>query len=132
MSGTTPDKIARRFRCLALNDNVPWMTALGNDYSYDQIFARQLMNFALPGDLLMVLSVSGSSPNVVRAVEWARENGVATIALLGSRKGRLAELAQDVIAINSPHYGRVEDAHMAICHMICYGFMENEHWSRTI
>src|SRR5438477_11813000 len=58
------DKIARRFRCLALNDNVAWMTALGNDYSYDAVFFRQLMNFALPGDLLMVLSVSGSSPNV--------------------------------------------------------------------
>lgn len=118
------DKLARRFRCLALNDNVSWMTALGNDYAYDTIFSRQLMNFARPRDILLALSVSGNSPNVIRAAEWAREHQLFTIALVGSKRGRLAELADEVIVINSAHYGRVEDAHMAICHLICYGFME--------
>ena len=119
------DKIGRRFRCLSLNDNVSWLTALGNDYSYDEVFSRQLMNYGKPGDLVFVMSVSGSSPNVVRGVEWARKNGLRTVALVGSKKGRLAELADTVIVIGSPHYGRVEDAQMGICHMICYAFMEN-------
>ncbi len=119
------DKIGRRFRCLSLNNNVSWLTALGNDYAYEDIFSRQLMNYGKAGDLVLVMSVSGSSPNVVRGVEWARKNGLRTIALVGGKRGKLAELADVVIVINSPHYGRVEDAHMAICHLLCYAFMEN-------
>ncbi len=118
------DKIGRRFRILSLNDNVSWMTALGNDYAYEDIFVRQLTNYARPGDLAFTMSVSGNSPNVVKAIDWAAKNGLSTIALVGDKRGRLAELAQDVIVIGSGHYGRVEDAHMGICHMICYAFME--------
>src|SRR5688572_27269506 len=66
------DKVGARFRCVSLNDNVSWMTALGNDYSYEDIFVRQLMNYGRAGDIVLALSVSGNSPNVVRAVEWAR------------------------------------------------------------
>lgn len=119
------DKVRRRFRCLSLNDNVSWMTALGNDYSYDDIFVRQLMNFAQRGDLALAMSVSGNSPNVVLAMEWARTAGLQTIALVGGKRGKLADIAEQVIVIDSPHYGRVEDAHMGICHMLCYAFMEN-------
>src|SRR3954451_17673909 len=118
------DKLAKRFRCLSLNDNVSWMTALGNDYAYEDVFVRQLENYARPGDLVMVMSVSGNSPNVVKAVDWSRRHGVHTIALVGGKRGRLAELADDPVVIESHHYGRVEDAHMAICHMLCYAFME--------
>ncbi len=107
------DKIGRRFRCLSLNDNVSWMTALGNDYAYEEIFSRQLMNYGKPGDLVFALSVSG------------KKNGLRTIALVGGKKGRLAELADIVLVIQSPHYGRVEDAQMGICHLLCYAFMEN-------
>ena len=119
------DKLARRFRCLSLNDNVSWMTALGNDYSYEDVFVRQLINYARPGDLAMTLSVSGNSPNAVKAIDWAKKNGLRTIALVGSKRGRLAQLADQVIVIDSEHYGRVEDAQMGICHMLCYAFMEN-------
>jgi D-sedoheptulose 7-phosphate isomerase len=119
------DKIGRRFRCLSLNDNVSWMTALGNDYCYEDIFVRQLMNYARPGDLAFAMSVSGNSPNVVRAMEWARQTGLQTIALVGGKKGRLADIAETVLVIDSPHYGRVEDAQMGVCHMLCYAFMEN-------
>jgi len=119
------DKLMKRFRCVSLNDNVSWMTALGNDYSYEDIFLRQLMYQGNAGDVVMALSGSGNSPNVVRAVEWARRNGLATIALVGAKRGRLADLASQVIVINSTHYGRVEDAQMGICHMLCYAFMEN-------
>ena len=122
------DKLARRFRILCLNDNISWMTALGNDYSYEEVFRRQLMNFARPGDIALTLSVSGNSPNLVRTFEWSRENGLHTIALVGAKRGRLAELADDLIVINSTHYGQVEDAQMTICHMLCYAFIENPHW----
>ena len=119
------DKLSRRFRCLSLNDNVSWLTALGNDYAYDEVFSRQLMNYGKAGDLVFAMSVSGNSPNVVRGVEWAKKNGLRTIALVGGKKGKLAELADTVIVIDSPHYGRVEDAQMGVCHMLCYAFMEN-------
>jgi D-sedoheptulose 7-phosphate isomerase len=125
------DKVGRRFRVISLNDNVSWMTAIGNDYSYDQIFIRQLTNYARPGDLVLALSVSGNSPNAVNALEWAAQNGLHTIALVGGKRGRMAEIARDAIVIDSTHYGRVEDAQMAICHLICYAFMENPDWAKA-
>jgi D-sedoheptulose 7-phosphate isomerase len=121
---SSSDKIGRRFRCLSLNDNVSWLTALGNDYAYEDIFVRQLENFAQPQDLVLVMSVSGRSPNIVKAVRWANEHGLETIALIGGQRGELAKMARHVVTIESTHYGRVEDAHMAICHMLCYSFIE--------
>mgnify|MGYP001584052350 CR=1 FL=1 len=118
------DKIGRRFRILSLNDNVSWLTALGNDYAYEDVFVRQLMNYAKPGDLAFALSVSGNSPNAVKGLEWAAKNGLSTVALVGKKRGRLADLAKEVIVIDSEHYGRVEDAQMGICHILCYAFME--------
>lgn len=118
------DRTWRRFRCISINDNTPWITALGNDYSYDEIFVRQLMNFAKSGDILFVMSVSGSSPNLVKAASWANENGIKVIALLGAKQGKLAALADVPVVVNDTHYGRVEDAHMGICHMIAYAFMD--------
>jgi D-sedoheptulose 7-phosphate isomerase len=118
------DKIGKRFRVLSLNDNVSWITALGNDYAYEDVYVRQLENYARPDDFVLVLSVSGNSPNVVKAVEWARRHGVFTAALVGGKRGRLAEIADEAIVIDDTHYGRAEDAQMAICHMLCYAFME--------
>jgi D-sedoheptulose 7-phosphate isomerase len=118
------DKLSRRFRCMSINDNTPWMTALGNDYAYDQIFAKQLANFARVGDVVLCMSVSGNSPNLVKALEWANAHEVETIALVGGKRGRLAEIANHSIVIDSEHYGRVEDAHMTICHLLAYAFME--------
>ncbi len=125
------DKIGRRFRVISLNDNVAWMTALGNDYAYDEIFVRQLMNYARTGDVVLALSVSGNSPNVVKALEWSAANGVHTVALVGGKRGRMAEVAHTTIVIDSTHYGRVEDAQMGICHMLCYAFMENPDWAKA-
>jgi D-sedoheptulose 7-phosphate isomerase len=119
------DKIGKRFRVVSLNDNMSWITALGNDYAYDQVYVRQLMNYANPGDVVLVMSVSGNSPNVVKAVEWAKSHGVWTAALVGGKRGRLAELADLAIIVPSEHYGRAEDVQMTICHMLCYAFMEN-------
>ena len=101
------------------------MTALGNDYSYEDVFVRQLENYGRPGDVVLTMSVSGNSPNCVNALEWAKTNGLVTIALTGAHKGRMAEIAEHVVVVEDTHYGRVEDAHMGICHMLCYAFMEN-------
>ena len=119
------DKIGRRFRVLSLNDNVSWMSALGNDYAYEDVFVRQLHNYARPGDVVLVMSVSGNSPNVVKAVQWAKDNGVFTAALVGGKRGKLAEIADVSIVVPDVHYGRAEDVHMTVCHMLCYAFMEN-------
>lgn len=120
------DKAYRRFRCISLNENLSWITAIGNDYAYEDIFVRQLENYARKGDMVMVLSVSGNSPNLVKAIEWCKQNDVYSIALLGGQKGKLMEMADRSVIINSTHYGRVEDCQMHICHMICYAFIENE------
>ncbi|MBO9639426.1 MAG: SIS domain-containing protein [Siphonobacter aquaeclarae] len=120
------DRMGRRFRVSSLNESISWITALGNDYAYDEVYRMQLHNYARPGDLVMMLSVSGSSPNLVKAAEWSRENGVETIALVGGKGGTLAEICDTVVRIADTHYGRAEDAQMAICHLICYAFIEGE------
>jgi D-sedoheptulose 7-phosphate isomerase len=125
------DKLNKRFRVLSLADNVSWMTALGNDYAYEDIFVGQLQNFGWPGDLAMGISVSGNSPNCVKALDWAKRNGLRTAALVGAKRGRMAEIADRVLVINDTHYGRVEDAQMGICHILCYAFMEHPEWAAT-
>ena len=124
LSKAASDKLPTRFKGLCLNESISWITALGNDYAYEDIYVRQLMNFAKPGDIVFVLSVSGNSPNIVKAVEWSKQNNVYTIALTGKKTNQLQGLADFHIGIESVHYGRVEDAHMHICHMICYAFIE--------
>jgi len=118
------DKLGRRFKVMSLNDNVSWITALGNDYAYEDIYVRQLENYAKPGDLAMALSVSGSSPNLVKAMQWAKKNQLVTISLVGQKQGRLPDLSEHCIVVDDSHYGRAEDAQMGICHMLCYAFME--------
>jgi D-sedoheptulose 7-phosphate isomerase len=125
------NKLGKRFRVLCLNDNVSWITALGNDFSYDEVFRGQLMNYARPGDMALTFSVSGDSPNCVKAMEWATSHGLFTAALVGGKRGRLAEICDEAIVINSTHYGHVEDAQMTIAHMLCYGFVENPAWEKT-
>src|SRR5438105_8893658 len=118
------DKTGKRFRVLSLNDNVSWLTALANDYAYEDVFSGQLQNYARPGDIALSLSVSGNSPNCVKGLEWAQQHGMRTVAIVGAKRGRMAEIAEQVIVIDETHYGRVEDAHMGICHLLCYAFME--------
>lgn len=118
------DALPRRFRVISLTDNIPWITAIGNDYSYDDIFVRQLANYAREGDVLIAASVSGNSPNLVKAFEWSRTQGLKTVALVGAKRGKLAELGDQVIVVGDTHYGRVEDVHMHILHLLCYAFWE--------
>jgi D-sedoheptulose 7-phosphate isomerase len=113
-----------RFRIMALTDSLPTITAYSNDVSYDCVFVEQLKNFAQPEDLVMCISGSGNSANVVQAMEYANSIGCKTIALTGRDGGKLGPMAQLNIQIPVPHMGRIEDAHMIVCHMIAYEFME--------
>jgi D-sedoheptulose 7-phosphate isomerase len=113
-----------RFRIMALTDQLPTLTAYANDVSYDAVFVEQLKNFAQPGDLFMGISGSGNSPNVLRAMEYANQAGCRTMALTGRDGGRLGPMAQLNIQVPVPHMGRIEDAHMIVCHMIGYYFMD--------
>src|SRR5262249_11534403 len=102
----------RRFRIMALTDSLPTLTAYSNDCSFECVFVEQLKNFAEPGDVLLAVSTSGNSANVLRAVEYANSIGCRTIALTGWDGGKLGPSAQLEIHIPHDHTGRVEDAHM--------------------
>ena len=115
-----------RFRILALTDSIATLTAYTNDVGYDVVFVEQMRNFAEPGDLFLGISGSGNSPNVLRAIEYANSVGCRTLALTGRDGGKLGPLAQLNIQVEVPHMGRIEEAHMIVCHMICYYFMDTE------
>ena len=117
---------AKRFRIMALTDSLPTLTAYSNDVDYACVFVEQLKNFAQPGDVVMAISGSGNSPNVLRTLEYARELGCRTIALTGRDGGQLGPLAELNIQVANPHMGRIEDGHMIVAHMISYYFMDIE------
>ena len=116
----------KRFRIMALTDSLPTITAYSNDVSYECVFVEQLKNFAEPGDVLLAISGSGNSPNVLRAVEYANSIQCRTIALSGRDGGKLAPLVELNIQASNPHMGRIEDVHLIVMHMICYYFMDTE------
>jgi D-sedoheptulose 7-phosphate isomerase len=107
-------------RVMSLSDNVSWLTALANDEGYDRVFSGQLENFARPGDALVVISASGNSPNLVKAVELARGRGVFTLGLLGFDGGVLKDHVDDYLWIPTEKgaYGLVESAHSLLCHVL--------------
>ena len=105
-------------RAFALADNAPLLTAWANDAEYARCFAEQVEALAEPGDLIVAISASGNSPNVLEALHVARERGARTIALVGFDGGRAAGLADLALHVPRGHYGLVEDAHMAIGHAL--------------
>lgn len=107
------------FRVVALTDNVPLMTAWGNDTDYQRIFAEQLATLARPGDVLVAISASGNSPNILLAAEAARAAGATTLALTGKTGGKLAKLADLAIRVPLDPIEQVEDAHVVIAHSLC-------------
>jgi D-sedoheptulose 7-phosphate isomerase len=107
-----------RFRILSLNDNVALVTALSNDVGYDQVFAEQLTNLIRPGDVLISISGSGNSPNVLRAMRYARASSATNIALLGFDGGQAMELADEYVLVPASDYGIVEDLHMVLDHVL--------------
>ena len=115
-----------RFKVIPLTDNVAWMTALSNDLSYEDVFVEQLRNFAEPGDVLLAISGSGNSENVLRAVRFANGRGCHTVGFSGFGGGELKALARHCIVVESDHMGRVEDVHLMLQHIVCYYFMDAE------
>ena len=103
-------------RCVSLASNLPLLSALGNDFGYAEVFRRQLVSLARPGDALLLVSASGNSENVVRACEHANQHEISTIAFVGFEGGRLRELARHSVWIPSDDYGVVEDAHQSLVH----------------
>src|SRR5678815_548858 len=107
-------------RVMSLSDNVSWLTALANDEGYDRVFAGQLENFARKDDVLVVISSSGNSSNLVRAVEVARSRGMTIIGLLGFDGGVLRQLTDDCLVVQTAKglYGLVEPMHEMVCHLL--------------
>jgi D-sedoheptulose 7-phosphate isomerase len=110
--------MTKRFRTHCLNDNIAGTTAITNDLSYDEIFIEQLKTYLSPGDVVIGISGSGNSENVVRAVQWARENGATTIGLVGYKGGRLGEAADITVHVPVPDMEITEDVHTIIFHAI--------------
>jgi D-sedoheptulose 7-phosphate isomerase len=108
----------KRFRGLSLADNVGLITAYGNDLSYDEVFAGQLRAILDEGDLLVAISGSGNSPNVLKAVEYANEAGGQTLAVAGYDGGKLKQIAQHCVLIPSFDMQLCEDAHLMFGHMV--------------
>ena len=107
-------------RVMSLSDNVSWLTALANDEGYERVFAGQLENFAKANDVLVVLSASGNSANLLRAVEMARARKLKTIAFLGFDGGALKSMVDEVVLLPTPKgaYGLVESGHDLLCHIL--------------
>ncbi len=117
-----PDK--KRFRVTALTDNVPLMTAWANDTSYEMVFAEQLSGLLRPGDVLLAMSGSGNSPNILRAVEYASASGATTIGLTGYDGGRLAGLVDHAVIVSDNCMERIEDVHLVLGHAVAVALRE--------
>lgn len=115
----------RSFRIIALTDNVPLLTAFGNDVGFDEIFSGQLSVLGRKGDVLVVISGSGNSANIVKAVETARDTDIRTIGFLGMGGGKVAEMVDVSVVVPSDKYAYIEDAHLAMNHLIATYFANN-------
>lgn len=114
----------RRVRVISLCDNSAALTAWANDTSYEKVFTEQLTSLFRPGDALLAISASGNSPNIVDACQWMRAQGGVVIGLAGFGGGKLKELAQTCVVVNSRDYGHVETVHVAINHFWVDSFRE--------
>ena len=112
------DDRKRRFKILSLTDNTPYILAWGNDEGFDRVFVEQLKNLASPGDLLVAISGSGNSPNILRAVEWANAHGLTTYGCTGFGGGKLRGLAHTGLHVPLDDMGIVETLHLAAFHWV--------------
>ncbi len=104
---------------LALTVDTSAITAIGNDYGFERVFSRQVEAYGQPGDVLIVLSTSGRSPNVIAAAEAARARGIAVVALTGAQPGPLGALADEVLAVPAADTARVQEVHLTLLHVLC-------------
>ena len=112
------DESKKRLKIMSLTDNVGWILALGNDVGYDQIFVQQLMNYGRAGDLVIAISGSGNSPNVLKAVDWANRHGLVTFGLTGYSGGKLRGMARHNLHVALDDMGMVESIHLCLFHWV--------------
>lgn len=112
------DETRKRMRVLSLTDNAGWIMAVGNDLAYDEIFVQQLMNYGQAGDLVVAISGSGNSPNILKAVDWANRHGLVTFGLTGYDGGRLKEQEQHGLHVALNDMGMVESIHLCLFHWV--------------
>ena len=115
---------------LALGHEVPTLTAIGNDAGYDEVFARQVQAIGRRGDLVVGISTSGGSRNVVRALEVARSRGMRTAALASEREGPVVEAAEVAVRVPSTSTPRIQESHLLVVHLLC-AYLEPRHAMRT-
>src|SRR5215469_1688825 len=108
----------RRLKVLSLTDNTPYILAWGNDEGFERVFVEQLKNLASPGDLLIAISGSGNSPNILRAVEWANRNGLKTFGCTGFDGGKLRKVANKGLHVPLDDMGIVESIHLTAFHWV--------------
>lgn len=108
----------KRLKVLSLTDNTPWVMAVANDLHYDRIFLEQLKNLASPGDVLLAISGSGNSPNILKAVEWANANGMTTVGITGFDGGKLKAMGQYNLHAPVNDMGIVESLHQVVFHWV--------------
>ena len=112
------DDTKKRLKIISLTDNTPYILAWGNDEGFDRVFSEQLKNLASPGDLLVAISGSGNSPNILRAVNWANTHGLTTFGCTGFSGGKLRELAHHCLHVPLDDMGIVESIHLTAFHWV--------------
>jgi D-sedoheptulose 7-phosphate isomerase len=112
------DESKKRLKIMSLTDNQGWILAVGNDLGYEHIFSQQLMNYGTAGDLVIAISGSGNSPNVLTAVDWANRHGLTTFALTGFDGGKLKTMAHAGMHVPLHDMGMVESIHLALFHWV--------------
>lgn len=112
------DQHEKRFKVVSLTDNVATISAYANDLSFDDIFVQQLRNLVHKGDVVIAITGSGNSKNVIKAMKYARDCGAVTVGMLGFDGGRVRKILDKYVIVPSNHYGRIEDVHLIIEHLI--------------
>ena len=112
------DMSEKRFRVVSLTDNAATISAYANDLSFDDIFIQQLRNLVHKGDVVIAITGSGNSKNVVKAMKYGRECGAITIGMLGFDGGKVKKFLDKYVIVPSNHYGRIEDMHLILEHLI--------------
>jgi len=115
---TTPAGALRRLKCMALTESASTVTAIGNDLSYEDIFVEQLRSWMSPGDIVIGISTSGSSDNVLKAIDYANENGAFTVGITGRGGAELQRLARETLVIGSTSVQRIEDLSVVAAHLL--------------
>ncbi len=115
-----------RIKVISLSNSITSITACGNDIGFDTVFEEQLKNLMHDGDLILSISASGNSPNIIRAVEYAKKRNATVVGITGFNGGKLKELSDINVNVASDSYEKIEDIHLIITHIIVYWFKANQ------